>query len=360
MPYRSIFRLTTVFLLIGALLAGCGTGKEGVPLNSARPADPTQAAAAGDKRLKILHIMSYHLHWEWTDAQFAGFKDALRGTDVEYKVIQMDAKNKSSAEWLHKSGLEAQKLIDAWRPDLVYTSDDEALEYVAKRYAAASIPFVFSGVNKTLESYGLERSLNIAGVNEIEHFAQSAALFKKIVPGARKIAVVFDDDPLWAMVAKRMQDKADEIAEMEFVAWDTISTFAEYKRKMKEYESQVDGVCLVGIFNFKDENGENVNYRGVLKWTAENSRLPDFSFWIDRVYYGTLCVVSVSAYEQGLAAGRIARDILLNGRNPASFSLQATTKGEAGISLARAKALGLKIDSKTLLSAKVVNKFGWE
>lgn len=98
----------------------------------------------------------------------------------------------------------------------------------------------------------------------------------------------------------------------------------------------------------------------MLKWTAENSRLPDFSFWSDRVHHGTLCAVSVSGYEQGLAAGQMAREILVNGRNPAGLSLQSTTRGEAEISLARAKTLGLKIDSKTLLSSKIIEGYGWE
>lgn len=360
MPLNRTFLFVTFFLLAVSIFAGCSIVKKISTPNGGRNANPAKATADAGKRFKILHIMSYHSPWEWTDAQFEGFKDAMRGVEVEYKVIQLDAKNRSSQDWLQGNGLEAQKMIDAWRPNLVYTSDDEAIEYVTKRYAGASTTFVFSGVNKTLQNYGLDGSPNIAGVLEIEHFVQSAALFKKIVPGAKKIAVVFDDAPMWEAVAKRMHDMAGEAAGLEFIAWDTIKTFDEYKRRMKEYESLVDGVCLVGIFNFKDENGKNVHYREVLRWTAANSRLPDFSFWIDRVYYGTLCVVSVSAYEQGMAAGKIAREILVNGRDPATLPIRATTKGQAGINLARAKILGLIIDSKTLLSAKVVNKFGWE
>ncbi len=174
------------------------------------------------------------------------------------------------------------------------------------------------------------------------------------------MAVVFDDAPIWEAVAKRMKARTGEIPGINFIAWDTIGTFAEYKDKIREYEKTVDGICLVGIFNFKDENGNNAPYREVLRWTAENSRLPDFSFWIDRAAFGTLCVVSVSGYEQGLAAGRIAREILVEGKSPASFPMRPTTKGQAAISLARAKALDLRIDSKTLLSSKIFCKYGWQ
>jgi hypothetical protein len=32
--------------------------------------------------------MSYHADWPWNVEQFDGFKDALEGVDIEYKVIE--------------------------------------------------------------------------------------------------------------------------------------------------------------------------------------------------------------------------------------------------------------------------------
>lgn len=312
------------------------------------------------KKYKILHIMSYHTPWEWTDTQLAGFKEALADLDVEYKVFQMDAKNNSSDPWKEKAGKEARELIDTWKPDLVYTSDDEAQKYVTQYYINTSTPFVFSAVNKTPDEYGFTNSSNVTGVLEIEHFVESTELFKKIVPNAKKIAVIFDDSPIWDQVRERMKLKAAKLSDMQFIFLDTVYTYSQYQQVVKNNESTVDGLCLVGIFNFKDENGNNVPYREVLQWTAENSKIPDYSFWIDRISYGTLCAVSVSGYEQGLAAGKIARGILFEGRSPASFPIVATTKGQPAVNLKRAKALGLKIDSKTLLSSYVANKYLWE
>ncbi|MDX6655012.1 MAG: hypothetical protein QOH18_2214 [Solirubrobacterales bacterium] len=80
----------------------------------------------------------------------------------------------------------------------------------------------------------------------------------------------------------------------------------------------------------RDSNGANVRYQDVLRWTAENSKLPDLGFWIDRVYYGTLCAVTVSEVEQGLAAGRIAYSILAEGKHASDFPMKPTTRGPAG------------------------------
>ena len=70
--------------------------------------------------------------------------------------------------------------------------------------------------------------------------------------------------------------------------------------------------------------------------------------------------MTVSAYEQGLAAGKIARGILVEGRSPSSFPMEPTAKGEPVVSLARARELGIQVESDILLTAGVVQKFEWE
>jgi ABC-type uncharacterized transport system substrate-binding protein len=93
---------------------------------------------------------------------------------------------------------------------------------------------------------------------------------------------------------------------------------------------------------------------------AENSDLPDFSFWADRISYGTLCAMTVSGYEQGVAAGEIAKGILVDGKSPSSFPFEPTAKGEPCISLARANKLNLSVKSDLLLTAEIVESFAWE
>lgn len=312
------------------------------------------------RKRKILHIMSYHSPWKWTDDQFKGFKDALNGLDIEYKVFQMDTKRKSTREWKEKAGKQARELIEAWRPDLVYASDDNAQEYVTKYYVNKDIPFVVSGVNASPEKYGFLGSRNITGVLEEEHFVQTVKLLKGIVPNVKKIAAVFDDGPTWEGVERRMKQKLHLIPDVEFISWDTVYRFEEFKKKMKDYQTKADAIALLGIFTFKDAHGNNVPYQKVLKWTAENSELPDFSFWEYQSSFGTLCVVSVGGYEHGFAAGKIARGILVEGRSPASYPMKPTVKGEPVISLARAKKLGIEIDARILLSSRVITRFAWE
>ncbi len=320
-----------------------------------------QASDSPKAKFKILHVMSYHSPWAWTDEQLAGFKEALKGLNVEYKVFQMDTKRKNTEEEMKAAGRQARDLIDSWKPDLVYTSDDNVQEYVAKYYVNTALPFVFSAVNADPEKYGFAGSKNITGILEQEHFVASVTLLREIAPGVKKIAVVLDEGAdTWDPVVKRMKAKLNRLPDVEFVRWDVIHSFNEYKRMIEAYQTEVDAIALLGIFTFKDESGRNVPYAEVLKWTAENSRLPDFSFWKDRISYGTLCTVTVSGFEQGMAAGVIARGILTEGRSPSSFPMVPTVKGEPVVSLARAKRLNIPIKTSVLLTAEVVEKFAWE
>ena len=320
----------------------------------------TEAEAQATKKFKVLHIMSYDSSWVWNQDQLNGFKEALKDVDVEYQVFEMDTKRNSSPEWFEQVSQQAKELIDTWKPDLIYTNDDNAQEYVVKDCVNKDIPFVFSAVNASPEAYGFLGSTNVTGVLEQEHFVQTVRLLKKIDPNVKKIAAVFDDGPMWNPVRARMKNKQDQLPDVEFISFDVIATFEEFKQKMTEYQTTADAVALVGIFRFKDENGKNVPYQDVLRWTAENSKLPDFAFWKDRISYGTLCSMTVSGYEQGLAAGKIARDILVEGKSPSDFAIEPTLKGEPVVSLARANKLGIKISSDILLAAEVVKTFEWE
>ena len=312
------------------------------------------------KTFKVLHIMSYHTPWEWTENQLSGFKKGLEGLNVEYKVFEMDTKRNSAEEWKLQKAKEAKELIESWKPELVYTTDDNAQKYIVKDYVNSPIPFVFGAVNSDPSVYGFKGSSNITGVLEHEHSVETVNLLKQIVPGVTKIAIIYDDDPTWTGVTARMKQRFEkELPEVEIVSWDNVSTFEEYKKKVLDYQTKVDALGLLGVHTFKDKSGKNVTWQDVLKWTAENSNLPDFSFWEDRVGYGTLAAVAVSGYEQGLAAGKLARQILVDGRSPSTLAMQPTLKGKPLISLARANKLEIKINSSLLSSMTVVDKFAW-
>ena len=328
---------------------------------SCRKKNPQELIKKGES-IKILHIMSFHSPWIWTDNQLRGFKDAISGINAEFKIIQMDAKKRTPEEQ-KKTGVEILELIKDWKPELIYSTDDAVQKYVISKIVNEDVPCVFSGVNKNPEIYNYVGSKNVIGVLEHEHIIPSIKLLQKIIP-VRKIAVLSDDDDEnWVDVYKRIREKTEkELPEISITQFLKFKTFNEYKNKIIEFNNNrsVDAFLIVGWFTFKNEAGMNVDQSEVAKWHALNSNIPEISFWEDRVIKGNLCSVTVDSYEQGLAAGEIAKRILLENVHPASFEFKPTVRGKPVINLARAKKLGIIIPGDILGAVSVIEKFEWD
>ncbi|MEN3111392.1 ABC transporter substrate-binding protein [Uliginosibacterium paludis] len=320
--------------------------------------EPGLAAQTGGFR--ILHIMSFNSPYRWTDGQLDGFRAGLGASlKPEIRIFQLDTKRQSSDEEKTLNAERARQLIDNWKPDLVYTSDDDAIELVVRHYANSNIPFVFSGVNRSAEDHGIEGAKNITGVLEREHIVESIHLLQTLKPGAKRIQVLSDNARYWPQVIGRIRSLAREHREFEIVGVDQPVAYADFQQQVLKNPNRADAYLILGNFNFKDDKGKDVPYPQLQRWLAENSQVPDISFWDDRMLHGTLAGVTVSAYEQGLEAGKLARAILVDKRSPASLPIRATTKGEPVISLARARALGIRPPSTQLLSSTVITTYIW-
>jgi ABC-type uncharacterized transport system substrate-binding protein len=318
------------------------------------------AASGALAQYRILHVMSFHTPFTWSDDQYAGFREALAGVAVEYRVFRMDAqRNRSSPGWGEAQGKKARALIDEWKPDLVYASDDEAQEHVTRHYVGKDLPFVFSGVDREPETYGFVGARNITGVPETLHVVATLRLLQAVAPGTRRILLISDNGAHWPDVVARIRKQAAEVADVEIVGWKVVASFEAYQRAVTEAAGKADALWPLGL-SFKDAGGRGVSMVQAMKWTTENSRLPDLALWDTPVRTGVLLAVTVSGREQGLAAGRLARAILVDGRSPASLPMVPAGKGVPMINLARANKLGLKIRSSVLLSAEVLDKFDWE
>jgi ABC-type uncharacterized transport system substrate-binding protein len=340
--FRFLFGLGVIFSLLA------------LPISATAAESPTRT-------FRILHIMSFNSPYRWTDGQFDGFKAGL-GADVkvQYKVFQLDTKRQSSIEEQERNGRKARELVDSWKPDLVFTSDDDAVRLVTKHYVNSPIPFVFCGVNLSAEDHGIQGASNITGVLEREHILETIHLMQALKPDVKRIQVFSDNASYWPQVIGRIRTIARENKGFILVGVDQPVALAELQRQVLENPNKADAYMILGNFNFKDARGADVPYPVLQRWLAENSKVPDMSFWDDRMLHGTMAGVTVSAFEQGLAAGKRAREILLNHRSPATLPITATTKGVPVINLKRARELGIMPQSTQLLSTQVVTDYIWD
>ncbi|WP_316367624.1 ABC transporter substrate-binding protein [Candidatus Thiodiazotropha sp. CDECU1] len=309
---------------------------------------------------RILHVMSYHAFWKWNREQFQGFKSVFAGLDVEYKVVELDTKRNSNPVEIEKKVEQAKRIIDEWNPHLIYANDDNAQKYLIQDYVGSDYPIVFSAVNRDPSEYNFVGADNVTGVMEYEHIVPTIRLLRQLVPDVKRISVIVDADPTWKGVMGRMRSSVRQIPDVEITDWTLVQTLQQFQDKVMQLQDRVDAIAMLGVFNIKDENGEDVDYEKIQRWVVENSNLPDFSFWQTRVERGTLCAVAVSGYQQGFMAGKMAKKILLDGVSPREIPIQTRTEGVPMINLMRARELGIKPNVNLLLSIDAITDYTWE
>jgi ABC-type uncharacterized transport system substrate-binding protein len=319
-----------------------------------------------DRPIKIFHLNSYHYGFELVSKNIAGFEQFFenKGIDVEIRKFEMDLIRDHSEENRIASTKKAIEEISAFQPDLIYATDDEGQKLVIKpTYLNADIPVVFSGINDDYEDYNYGDSKNIVGIYERLLFVEAVNFLLQLSPSVKRIAVMSDDFPQWEKVIKRFKEKQKELPNIEFVGWNRDSTFKEYKENMLAYQEEVDAFMVIGLTNFKDEEGNNVLLEEVVRWNVENIKLPDLTFWDFSVKDGILLGYEISAFEQGKAAGKMAYDILIKGKKPSSFEFKTIDISEKYLNLARAKTIGIEIEdipSVILINSEVYVDFPWE
>lgn len=115
---------------------------------------------------KCLYISSYHSGYAWSDGVEEGVRSALESR-CEIRQIDMDTKRRRSAEDIRAAVDASIEVIESWKPDVVITSDDNAAKYlIVPHYMNHEIPFVFSGINWTVEEYSFPAT-NITGIVEV-------------------------------------------------------------------------------------------------------------------------------------------------------------------------------------------------
>jgi ABC-type uncharacterized transport system substrate-binding protein len=132
---------------------------------------------------QCLFISSYQAGYDWSDGIERGLHKALDGK-CNITSFNMDAKNNTSIEHAKQAALDAKALIDELHPDVVIAADDVAAKYIiVPYYKDSSIPFVFCGINWSVEQYGFPFK-NVTGMIEVAAiqplFEKSRAVIGKI------------------------------------------------------------------------------------------------------------------------------------------------------------------------------------
>ena len=138
---------------------------------------------------KVLFINSYFPGFPSSDEYLAGIRDAFNGRNIELRTFNMDTKRNPQVEFIEAKAAEVIDEINAFKPDLIISSDDNAAKYVIQPHLRdGPIPVLFCGVNWTCWQYDLPTPF-VTGILEVLPVREVIEELQKYYPEAEKLTI---------------------------------------------------------------------------------------------------------------------------------------------------------------------------
>ncbi|MDY6952522.1 MAG: ABC transporter substrate binding protein [Thermodesulfobacteriota bacterium] len=299
------------------------------------------AHAYGGK--KVLYINSYHEGYAWSDGITAGIQSVLKSTDVQLETVAMDTKRNTSEAFKNEAGLAAKRTIEAFKPDVVITADDNAFKYVIMPYYRdAALPVVFCGLNWDASIYGAPYK-NTTGMIEVALIPQLLERLRQYAKGDR--IGYLAADVLTARKEGEYYKKLFNLAIQETY----VKTFKEWKAAFVEIQKDIDMLIVgnnAGINDWDD--------KGAAGFAENYTKIPSGAIYNWLMPYSLLGFTKVEK-EQGEWAARTALRIL-DGTSPSDIPVVSNKEGNLILNLAVAEPLGVVFSLSMVRNATIIDK----
>lgn len=301
------------------------------------------AFAAESKLKRCLYVGSYHKGYAWQDGIELGLVSTLEGK-CEFKRFDMDTQRNTEPEFAQQKALEAKALIESWQPDVVIASDDNASKFLVKPYFKdAKTPFVFCGVNWSVEDYGYPYS-NATGMIEIDAIRPLIKEVQRVNPNVKTGACLTQPQ----ISETKFCDRFQEFGNSYGIKLKTI-TFTTMDEFEKQYMAAQDSDFVVFV-----------NSAGIKGWDAKKAKKiilarsrklsVAVNEWMNAY---TMLSFTKIAEEQGEYSGEVALKIL-GGAKPSDFPIVSNRKWNIFVNESILNAASIKIPGDLLRKAKKV------
>jgi ABC-type uncharacterized transport system substrate-binding protein len=320
-------------------------------LGGAAAAWPVAARAQQLERMRRIGLLSGILDDDSAGHdRFAAFRQAMQELGwIEGRNIRYEQRSRSASNVVESARRNAAELV-ALAPDVILVSGARNVE--ALQQATRTIPIVFAGLTDPVGA-GLVEGLarpggNTTGFTSFEYGLSTkwVELLREIAPRVSRAGVVRESGSslgigLWAA----MQGAAPSLGiEMRPIG---VRDAPEIERGVAAFARAPNGGLIV------TPGGLLSSHRGSISMLASRYQLPAVYPFRRFVIDGGLVSYGpdwLDPYRR--AAGYVDR--ILKGEKPADLPVQAPTKYELVINLKTAKALGLHVPDKLLVTADEV------
>jgi ABC-type uncharacterized transport system substrate-binding protein len=336
---RTHFLFGVVLLIAGLVLTACTPTMPAAAPAAQSTTSQTSVPAANYAGKKIVFINSYHEGYEWSDGVEHGIHNVLDGTGVEVKFIRLDTKRNQDLEFVKKAAEQAKAEIDAFKPDVIIASDDNAQKHViVPYYKDTATPVVFTAVNWDASIYGYPAS-NVTGMVEVELPGQIVEHLKPYAKGTR-LGFISIDEETERKVAKTYNDRFFNGQMKVYLA----KTMDEFKEAFLQTQNEVDILFMNNNAGTKDWDQAEME-----KFILDNTKIPAGTINSWMTPYSLLALTKVPE-EQGEWSAQTALRIL-DGTPASDIPVVENKKGRLALNLLMAKKLGIVFTPSVLKNA---------
>jgi len=259
----------------------------------------------------VLILNSYHPQYTWTEELVRGVRDELASLPAENLHIEfMDARRMvDDDEYLRLLAAVYQHKYARFRPDIIISSDDSALNFLLERRDTLfpGVPLVFCGINsRTPEE--LEPVPNSTGILEGLEVAGNLKLIERLHPKAKRVVLLADRTSLgqgMVHIARGVLPRFERPS-WQLEIWDDF-TLEELGARVAAVDK--DTVFLLLAIH-EDRAGHYFSFTEHLRPLTERSRVPVYAMFSMLLGQGVIGGAMNDPYEHGRATAAMARRVL--------------------------------------------------
>ena len=269
------------------------------------------------------------------DKNYQGFIDGLKAAGfVDGKNVVIDYQN-AQGEQANCVTI-AQKLVND-RSDLIFAIATPAAQAVANM--TSEIPILVSSVTDPKTAQLVESNekpnTNVSGTSDLTPCAAQISLLKRLVPSAKKVAILFCSSEENSRFQANLAEAACKNEGLNFVEA-TVSNTNEVQQVVQSLVGKVDAI-------YAPTDNMIASSFATVALVANANKIPVICGEEGMVQGGGLATYGINYYELGLQTANMAVEILANGKNPADMPIQYLEKCDFAYNKDVAAELGITI-----------------
>ena len=319
-------KLLILISVLTLMVLSCG--------NSGSENKGSSGAGTGSKkyRIGITQIASHPA----LDSAREGFKDAFKEAGIEADFDEKNANGETT-----NANLIANNFVSS-KEDLIFAIATNAAQPASQ--ATNEIPVVFSAITDP-QAAGILKD-NVTGVSDRMDVKQQLELLKKLSPNIKTVGVIYNSSEQNSKI--QVEDLKKAAKELGInVAEKSIVQANEIPQAADSLVREADAIYL-------PTDNLVASVVSLITEKATTAKKIVFGAEAAHVKGGALITQGVSYYEIGKEAGKMAIDILKNGKKPNEIKFKTMPLNEIVVNAKTLAALGISLPEDVKSKAKLV------